>query len=154
MSVTVFFLEKVKACLPELYGWAQWCYVFPAEQRFGRRHILFLSGVQQVNSLGPLLFSLVLTSLFNRIPPTPGVLLSLWYLDDGTIAGSRPAVMELLHHIESLGPSFGLFLNKKKFELFWPAGDQTYLQRFADLLLVWICWALQFGALRISTTPT
>ena len=58
------FLEKVKACLPELYGWAQWCYVFPAELRFGRRRILSLSGVQQGDPLGPL-FSLVLTGLFD-----------------------------------------------------------------------------------------
>ena len=41
------FLEKVKACLPELYGWAQWCYVFPTELRFGRKRILSLSDVQQ-----------------------------------------------------------------------------------------------------------
>ena len=120
------FLEKVKACLPELFGWAQWCYTFPAELRFGRRRILSLSGVQQGDPLGLLLFSLVLTSLFDRIPPTPNVLLSLWYLDDGTIIGSRPAVLELLHHIEILGPSFGLFLNKKKCELYWPAGDQSF----------------------------
>ena len=81
--------------------------------------------MQQGDPLGPLLFSLVLTNLFDRIPPAPGVLLSLWYLDDGTIVGSHPAVLELLHHIESLGPSFGLFLNKKKYELFRPADDQT-----------------------------
>ena len=81
--------------------------------------------MQQGDPLRPLLFSLVPTSLFDRISPTP-VLLSLWYLDDGTIVGSRPAVLELLHHSESLGPSFGLFLNKKKCELFWPAGDQSF----------------------------
>ena len=65
----------------------------------------------------------MLTSLFDQIPPTPGVLISLWCLDDGTTVGSRPAVLELLQHIESLRPSFGLFLNNKKCELFWPAGD-------------------------------
>ena len=43
-----------------------------------------------------------------------------------TFVGSRPAVLELLHHIESLGPSFGLHHSKKKCELFWPAGDQSF----------------------------
>ena len=52
------FLEKVKDCLPELHGWAQWCYVFPAELRFGRRRILSLSGLQHGDPLGPFLFSL------------------------------------------------------------------------------------------------
>ena len=55
------FFKKVKACLPELYDWAQWCYVFPTELRFGRRQILSLSGVP----LWGLLFSLVLASLFD-----------------------------------------------------------------------------------------
>ena len=39
------FLERVKACLPELFGWTQWCYVFPVELRFGKRRILSLAGV-------------------------------------------------------------------------------------------------------------
>ena len=43
-----------------------------------------------------------------------------------TFVGSRPAVLELLHHIESLGPSIVLFHNKKKCELFWPGGDQSF----------------------------
>ena len=71
----------------------------------------------------------LITTCFNVVlvlTPTPGVLLSLRYLDDGTIIGSRPAVLELLHHIETLGPSFGLFLNKRKCKLYWPAGDQSF----------------------------
>ena len=50
----------------------------------------------------------------------------MWYLDNGTIVGSRPAVLELLHHIESFRSSFGLFLTTKKFELFWPTVDQSF----------------------------
>ena len=113
--------------------------------------------MQQGDSLGPLLFSLVLTSLFDRIPPTPGVFLSLWYLDDGTIIGSRPAILELLHHIETLGPSLASSSTKgsaNSIGLLVTRVFQTSLQKFVDLLLVWICWALQFGALKISTALT
>ena len=32
----------------------------------------------------------------------------------------------LLYLVESLGPSLGLYLNRKKCELFWPSGDQSF----------------------------
>ena len=38
--------------------------------------------------------------------------------------GSRPAIFEFLSQVESLG--LGLFLNRKKCELFWPSGDQSF----------------------------
>ena len=47
----------------------------------------------------------------------------LWYLNDGTFAGTRPAVAELLELFHKHGPSFGLTLNLKK--IFWPNGDFT-----------------------------
>ena len=52
---------------------------------------------------------------------------SVWYLDDGTIVGSRSAILEFLSQVEILGSPLGLFLNKQKCELFWPSGDQSFL---------------------------
>ena len=68
--------------------------------------------------MGPLLFSLVLDDLLDKIPLIPGISFSVWYLDDGSIVGTQPVVLEFLHQVDSLGPSFGLFLNLKKCELY------------------------------------
>ena len=48
------------------------------------------------------------------------------YLNDCTIVGTRSAVIEFLSQVDALGPSLGLFLNKKKCELFWPSGDMSF----------------------------
>ena len=50
----------------------------------------------------------------------------LWYLNDGTFAGSRSAVADLLDLLATQGPSFGLTLNLKKCEVFWPSGDPSF----------------------------
>ena len=50
----------------------------------------------------------------------------LWYLDDGTFPGTRPAVAELLELFRKHGPSFGLTLNLKKCEIFWSSEDSTF----------------------------
>ena len=42
-----------------------------------------------------------------------GVSFQLWYLDDGTFAGTRSAVAELLELFRERDPSFGLTLNLK-----------------------------------------
>ena len=77
-------------------------------------------GVQLGDPLGPLLFSLVLLDFMNSIDVPTDISLKLWYLDDGTFAGTRPAVAELLELFRNHGPSFGLALNLKKCEIFWP----------------------------------
>ena len=54
------------------------------------------------------------------------VLLQLWYLDDDTFIGPRPAIAQLFHLLQSRGPSFGFLLNPAECEVFWPSGDQKF----------------------------
>ena len=50
----------------------------------------------------------------------------MWYLDDGTIIGNCVDVAKFYDEVLSRGPSFGLYVNPQKCELFWPSGDQLF----------------------------
>ena len=78
--------------------------------------------------MGLLLFSLVVMEPMDELGPTPGIALQLWYLDDGIFIGNRPEVASLLRKLQSAGTSFGLQLNTAKCEVFWPSGDQSFLE--------------------------
>ena len=60
------FLQRVKSCFPELFGWTQWCYAFPAELRFGRKRIQSCVGVQQGDSYARIGISLQIISALKR----------------------------------------------------------------------------------------
>eukprot|EP00731_Ephydatia_muelleri_P017769 Em0010g867a len=87
------------------------------------------SGVQQGDPLGPLLFALVLQKLVSSLDADDEcaeILLQAWYLDDGALAGTRPAVLSALHLIEELGPALGLHVNLAKCELFSRRGNTSF----------------------------
>ena len=46
------------------------------------------------------------------------ILIQAWYLDDGALTGSRPAVQRDLYLIEEMGPSLGLHVKLAKCVLF------------------------------------
>jgi len=116
------FLQRARQDLPELFSWVQWCYTAGGELRFGHHRIQSTAGVQQGDPLGPVLFSLVLLSLLDAIGPVAGIDLHLWYLDDGTLVGSRAAIRLFLDRLLTIGPQFGLYANLDKCELYWPSG--------------------------------
>ena len=105
----------------ELFPWTLWCY---------GQHPLLLhplgtvsseSGVQQGNSLGPLLFCLVLQKIVSAIDSDKdcsSLLFHKWHIDDGVVAGPKQAVAHALSIIEELGPPLGLNVNTAKCELF------------------------------------
>ena len=120
------FLRQLECHFPGLYPWVRWCYQYPSNLQLGPLAFQCSKGVQQGDPLGPLLFSLVLLDFMNSIDVPTDISLKLWYLDDGTFAGTRPAVAELLELFRNHGPSFGLTLNLKKCEIFLPSGDIVF----------------------------
>ena len=86
-------------------------------------------GVQQGDPLGPLLFSLALHKLVSTIDADDecfSLLLQAWYLDDGVLAGSRPAVLRAVHLLEEFGPALGIHINLTKCELFGRMGNTAF----------------------------
>ena len=100
-------IDECATFLPELLPWVSWCY--------GSHSSLWCqvssqSGVQQGDPLGPVLFpwpSISLLPALDAYDDCFHLLLEVWYLDDGVLAGERSAVIRVLHLIEELGPHLG-----------------------------------------------
>eukprot|EP00731_Ephydatia_muelleri_P016621 Em0009g1045a len=111
-------LDECSTFFPELIPWASWCYGSHPLLWHPLGQITSESGVQQGDPLGPLLFALVLHKLVASVEADDecfDLLLQAWYLDDGALAGSRPAVLRALHLIEEMGPALGLHVNLAQF---------------------------------------
>ena len=101
-----------------LARFAVWCYAQPSRLQFGGSStILSAGGVQQGDPLGPLFFAATVQSLAQELQRAPGIDLSLFYLDDGVVAGDVAAVAAALRHVQERGAALGLSLNLAKCEL-------------------------------------
>jgi len=122
-------LKRVQDVFPGLYKWTEYCYSQPAHLWLGDMLLASMAGVQQGDPLGPLLFSLVLHPLVEKIAREfPDLDLNVWYLDDGTIIGHKDDVHKVFLLIQEEGPRLGLHLNVQKNEIWWPnrAGDDPF----------------------------
>eukprot|EP00731_Ephydatia_muelleri_P005639 Em0002g1815a len=105
---------------PEVLPWALWCYGLHPVLWHPLGIISSETGVQQGDPPGPLLFSLVIHRVVSAIASNcPALLFHMWYLDDGTMAGPKLAVLGALSIVQHryLGPPNGLFINTSKCEL-------------------------------------
>ena len=48
-------------------------------------------------------------------------------MDDGILVGTSSALSLLLDALQHQGPSYGLHPNLSKCEVFWPSGDQSFV---------------------------
>ena len=111
-------LATVIASFPTLARFAVWCYAQPSRLQFGGSStILSAGGVQQGDPLGPLFSAATVQSLTQELQGAPGIDLSLFYLDDGVVAGDVAAVVAALRHVQERGAALGLSLNLAKCEL-------------------------------------
>jgi hypothetical protein len=120
--------------VPEMSAFVESCYRLPPPLYTERGDVILSSqGVQQGDPLGPVLFSLVLHQVIEKLKSLE-LDFNHWYLDDGVIIGSYDQVKKAIDILMEIGPKFGLFLNLKKSELWWPSIITEKLMTFpADI---------------------
>ena len=97
--------HEVRSRLPSITSWMECSYGSQPSLLLDNRPILSCCGVQQGDPLGPLGFALVLHSVIEKIKESvPGLLINVWYLDDGTLCGTEQELAIALSFIELEGP--------------------------------------------------
>jgi hypothetical protein len=88
-----------------------------------------------------MLFSSAIHEMVREVSSTiEGLDLNAWYLDDGTLIGPIPKLMEALELIKRRSKSFELKLNLSKCEIWWPSLNvkkmhETYQEKAEHLIL-------------------
>ncbi|CAI8046120.1 hypothetical protein GBAR_LOCUS25494, partial [Geodia barretti] len=107
--------HEVRTRIPTISSWMECSYGFQPNLLLENQTIPSCCGVQQGDPLGPLGFALVLHPIVEKIRESvPGLLINVWYLDDGTLCGTQQDLAAALAIIEAEGPPRGLFLNRGK----------------------------------------
>ena len=128
--------DEVRSHVPSMAAWIESCYGFQPNLHLGAHSVISsCCGVQQGDPLGPLCFALALHPIVERIAEeVPGLLVNVWYLDDGTLCGSSDDLLKALKIIEEDGPARGLLLNRSKSSLFVPSqGDLSVSSLPSDI---------------------
>ena len=106
-------LEAVRKAAPELLPFVHSAYEKSSSLFCGGSILLSQEGVQQGDPLGPLLFCLTIHPMVLQLRSE----FRVFYMDDGTLGGSLPDVLEDLQLVESSASELGLQLNRSKSEL-------------------------------------
>ena len=113
------------------------CYLSQPNLLVDRYCVKSCCGVQQGDPLGPLGLALALHPIIKQISEeVPSSELNVWYLDDGTLCGSRSELLKALNILELEGPRRGLHLNQDKCLLFVPPGDYNSNDGFGNIPIV------------------
>ena len=112
--------------IPSIYPFVSSCYAKHSSLFYNGQAIKSESGVQKGDPLGPLLFSLALMPLVNKIKQeVPMLLQNSWYLDDGILAGTEAELLHILDILESEGKDLGFNVKTSKCILWSPQTMST-----------------------------
>ena len=130
------FIKQVRLNFPELEPWVQYCYDFDSPHLWvGELCFRSVTGVQQGDPLGPLLFSLALHAALTRLSllllseqdsdeESAGIkpmLLQSFYRDDGIIVAKHGKLRQVLDFFDSHEAlQYGLHLRLDKCSIWWP----------------------------------
>lgn len=92
-------IQEVRDKCPGIASWVEFCYSKPARLYYRDSILSSALGVQQGDPLGPLIFTLTLHPLVNKISSECTLDFHAWYLDDGTIVGDTLEVSKALQII-------------------------------------------------------
>lgn len=114
--------RQVNEKTPSLKTFVEGIYVTSSPALFcGKEIIESQQGVQQGDPMAPVLFCMAIQPLLDEIKAKfPNLDINAWYLDDGNLVGSIEDISGVLKYIDEHGPRYGLKLNRKKTELWWP----------------------------------
>ena len=134
-------LKTVANSMPGIAAFTNSCYSKHSQLFYDKFVVSSENGIQQGDPLGPLLFSLTLWPIIEKIQETaPELQQHSWYLDDGVLVGSEDDLIRSWDLLCQLGPDHGLHIRVDKCEL-WPTVD-------LDKLDIRIKRALRFLELR------
>ena len=106
-------LCAVEEYIPELLPLVHSVYCSSSFLSWGNEVLLSSEGIQQSDSVGPLLFRLTIHKLSAKMSSE----FIVFYLNDGTLGGNKENVVHNVKNIEVEVEALGHMLNRKKSEL-------------------------------------
>ena len=100
------FLDAIYEHFPEIYNYIASMYGVKGRLKFGNNFIFSEEGTQQGDPMGPVLFSIALKLLIDKLD-SKNLTLNKWYLDDGNIAGKVKFVANAYKTLVKEGKKMG-----------------------------------------------
>ena len=115
---------------PEICSWVEYKYSVSAQLIVDHNNnVISKEGVQQGDTLAHFLFQTGADPLVKLVSRIPGIILSPWYLDDGSIVAPVSVIPDALKAVTMHGAAYGLHLNLGKFSITGQGISHALLQR-------------------------